>query len=238
MNINNILISTITAFLGGIIGTYCGAYFIDKKQDKYHKNIRKIALRALDLFEVYCGRTYKTAEDEFNIKFNITEKRIILVALYKIGIPVYADNIDGFDIENVVFKEKPVVEDEIMNMKIQIEHGNCDNLFFEEPEDYFNKNTLNIYKRKIAIKFIDNVLSKTKVSDDVKRLIYPENWWDKFSPGEINIALIFAEKLAGNQTIIDKNLRQINQERVAGLVKEINRGLWDTYLDLTHEKKL
>ena len=166
MDIDTIIISCATALIGGFIGTYGSSYFITRKQEERQENIRKIALRALDIFKDYDGKTYHDAESEFNTKLSITEKRIILVALYKIGIPIFAENIGKFSLENVSFMSKEVAEKEIVNMKAQIDSGNCDNLFFEDPEDYFNKNILDKYKRNIAIKFIKNVLIYSQLAND------------------------------------------------------------------------
>lgn len=234
MDIDTIIISCATAFLGGLVGTYGSSYFIARKQDKRQENIRKIALRALDIFKNYDGKTYHDAESEFNTKLSITEKRIILVALYKIGIPIFAENIGKFSLEKVSFMSKEVSEKEIINMKAQIDKGNCDNLFFEDPEDYFNKNILGKYKRSIAIKFIRNVLMFSQISNDEKNIVYPENWWDGFSIGEINIALVFKTKLA-DPILYDKNTKQIKQEKIKEIINEVNIGLWDTYLDWSYE---
>lgn len=234
MDIDTIIISCATAFLGGIAGTYGSSYFITRKQEKRQENIRKIALRALDIFKNYTGKTYHDAENEFNIKLNITEKRIIIVALYKIGIPIFAENIGKFSLENVSFMSKEVTEKEIINMESQIDNGNCDNLFFEDPEDYFNSNILNKYKRSIAIKFIENALKNSRSSDDEQSIIYPENWWDNFSLGEMNIACVIKVKLA-NPILYDKNTKNIKKEKIDRIINEIKIGLWDTYLDWPYE---
>ena len=234
MDIDTIIISCATAFLGGIAGTYGSSYFITRKQEKRQENIRKIALRALDIFKNYTGKTYHDAESEFNIKLNITEKRIILVALYKIGIPIFAENIGKFSLENVSFMSNEVTEKEIINMESQIDNGTCDNLFFEDPEDYFNSNILNKYKRSIAISFIENVLKNSRISDDEQRIIYPENWWDDFSLGEMNIACVIKVKLA-DSILYDKNTKNIKKEKIDRIINEIKIGLWDTYLDWPYE---
>lgn len=234
MDIDTIIISCATAFLGGLVGTYGSSYFIARKQEERQENIRKIALQALDIFKDYDGKTYHDAENEFNTKLSITEKRIILVALYKIGIPIFAENIGKFSLENVSFMSKEVTEKEIINMKAQIDSGNCDNLFFEDPEDYFNKNILDKYKRNIAIKFIRNVLIPSQISNDEQSIVYPENWWDSFSIGEINIALVFKTKLA-DPILYDKNTKQIKQEKIEEIINEVNIGLWDTYLYWAYE---
>lgn len=234
MDIDTIIISCATALIGGFIGTYGSSYFITRKQEERQENIRKIALRALDIFKDYDGKTYHDAESEFNTKLSITEKRIILVALYKIGIPIFAENIGKFSLENVSFMSKEVAEKEIVNMKAQIDSGNCDNLFFEDPEDYFNKNILDKYKRNIAIKFIKNVLIYSQLANDGKEVIHPENWWDCFSMGEINTALVFAKKIS-DPILFDKNTKQIKQEKVEEIINEVNIGLWDTYLYWAYE---
>lgn len=234
MDIDTIIISCATALIGGLVGTYGSSYFIARKQDKRQENIRKIALRALDIFKDYDGKTYHDAENEFNTKLSITEKRIILVALYKIGIPIFAENIGKFSLENVSFMSKEVTEKEIINMKAQIDSGNCDNLFFEDPEDYFNKNILDKYKRNIAIKFIKSVLIYSQLTNNGQEVVHPENWWDCFSMGEINTALVFAKKIS-DPILFDKNTKQIKQEKIEEIINEVNIGLWDTYLDWSYE---
>lgn len=83
---------------------------------------------------------YSDTADEFNLKLNISEKRAILVALHKLGIPFETLTKDIFDIKNIKLKEIPIDSEEIAAMIEQIDSGNCDNLFFIDIESYFTSN--------------------------------------------------------------------------------------------------
>lgn len=229
--------SLFCALLGALIGTYFGTFFINRAQQKHKKNIRKIAISALDLFKNYDEKTYQDAASEFNTKFNITEKRIIIVALYKIGVPIIVGNAAEFSLNNINFVALKIKEKEILNMQSQIISGNCDNLFFEDPEEYFTKNLLNNYKRSIAIKFIEKVLKNTtlKIYQNGKfDIVYPEEWWEDFSLGEIDIALVLKSKLS-DSILYDRNTGKIKQEKIDAIINEIKIELWDAYLYWTYE---
>lgn len=49
MDTNSILIALSTAFIGGIIGTYLGARFLQIKDEKKMKRIRATAIKALNI---------------------------------------------------------------------------------------------------------------------------------------------------------------------------------------------
>lgn len=231
---NDIIITALTALIGGIVGTYGGSYFIGRKQQKQLNNVREIAINALDLFKKYKNKTYHDAANDFNVTFTITDKRIIIVALYKIGIPVIVGHRGTLNLKNIDFMASDISESEIENMKRQIRRGNCDNLFFEDAEEYFNKNALDKYKRSIAIKFIDKVLKRTRIAEDKQSIIYPNEWWLDFSVGEINIVCIFKSKLS-DPILYDDETRSIKQEKIQEIIEEINNGLWDTYLYWTYD---
>lgn len=79
-----------TGAIGALIGTYGGACFLQRKQEHKVKNVRLIAIKALNIFRDYSiqKKYYSDTADEFNLKLNISEKRAILVALHKLGIPL------------------------------------------------------------------------------------------------------------------------------------------------------
>lgn len=56
---------------------------------KVHK-VRQIAIKALDVFGRYAkqGQSFDMAASEFNNSLDVVEKRAVLVALCKLGIPV------------------------------------------------------------------------------------------------------------------------------------------------------
>ena len=82
----DILIPILAALLGGIVGAWFQNLFLQHKTNK----VRKIAIRGLRVFKKYAkdGQTYDTAAADFNNELNVVEKRAVLVALCKLGIPV------------------------------------------------------------------------------------------------------------------------------------------------------
>lgn len=224
----------ISAIIGGIIGTYLGAFFIYKKQQERYKNIRKIAIRALKIFKKYQRKTYHDALNEFNASLNLTEKRAILVVLHKIGIPITAESSGKFNINEVLFSKNIIENNNIDNMVFQIESGNCDHIFFEDPDEYFNKNVLRNYKRHIATKYIKNIFSKSRINKDGNIIYYPEKWWEQFSLGEFSIVLVLRDKLSDSY-LFEKDTCIPKSEKIEEILKEINIGLWDTYLEWSYE---
>lgn len=93
--------------------------------------VRRIAIKALEIFLNYAKKrqTYDLAASEFNNKINIVEKRAILVALCKLGIPIVKPVDDVFCIEHVRFEHEEIDRDTINLMIEQINKGNCDELF-------------------------------------------------------------------------------------------------------------
>lgn len=82
----NVLLALLSAFLGG----YFGAWFQHSFQNRKVNKVRKIAIKALDVFCRYAkqGQTFDKATSEFNNSLDVVEKRAVLVALCKLGIPV------------------------------------------------------------------------------------------------------------------------------------------------------
>ena len=119
-------------------------------------------------------------------------------------------------------------------MKNQICSGKYDHLFFDDPDEYFSRNALRDYKRSIAIKYINNVFIRTKVTTDKKIVQYPEDWMKGFSFGEMNIVFIIKEKLL--DTFLYEDTTGLPKQQCAqDIINEINMGLWDAYLDWAYE---
>lgn len=129
-NIWSWLLPLISGAIGALIGTYGGSYFLHWKQEKKIKNVRAMAVKALNVFRAYAKKSYIDTANEFNNKLNISEKRAVVVALHKIGVPFEISTKDDFDIKNLRLKDIIIDRDEIDAMIQQIEKGNCDNLFF------------------------------------------------------------------------------------------------------------
>ena len=98
-NIWSWLLPLISGSIGALIGTYGGAYFLHGKQEQKVKNIRAMAVKALDILKTY--KTYADAINEFNTKLNVSEKRAVTVALHKLGVPFETPTKDALDIKNI-----------------------------------------------------------------------------------------------------------------------------------------
>lgn len=138
IDIVNIFSGLFSGTVGALIGTFLGTHFLHKKK---YSGVRKIAIKTLNIFKKYAKKSYKEAENQFNNELNITEKRAVVVALQKIGIPFLGASVNSdFNINDLHFRNTMIDKDEIDEMVQQIKKGNCDNLFFEDVESYFTSN--------------------------------------------------------------------------------------------------
>lgn len=229
-----LLTGVISAIIGGFIGTYFGAFFINKDIKKKNEDARKIAINALNIFKKYKNKKYEDASNDFNVSLSRAEKRIILVALHKIGIPIANERLIKSNDYTVSFRSELIKENDIEAMKGQIRSGKYDHLFFDDPDEYFSRNALRDYKRSIAIKYINNVFANTRVSSDKKIVQYPDGWIKNFSFGEMNIVLIIKEKLL-DTFLYEDTTGLPKQQCIQDIINEINMGLWDAYLDWAYE---
>ena len=103
---------------------------------------RPIANRALDIIKGYSKHngTYDKACQELNVKLNIAEKRAVIVAFHKVGLPIQIPANAPFDIKNIQQSNDVIDKDLLDDAKTQIEHGHCDHLLYEDPEKYFTEN--------------------------------------------------------------------------------------------------
>lgn len=102
LNMNDILISLLTGTIGALVGTFFGTYFLARKQENKIDKVRNIAIKGLNIIKGYAKdkKTFSAANNEFNSKINIAEKRAILVAMHKLGIPIINTEKDTFNILN------------------------------------------------------------------------------------------------------------------------------------------
>lgn len=108
-----VLIPILTAVLGGWVGAYFGNRYRENKESKEKEIVRNIAVKALDILKSYSGKSYRETEGEFNKSVSIAEKRTVVVALHKLGIPFGVPSDETFNIREVHFIDKMVDENEI-----------------------------------------------------------------------------------------------------------------------------
>ncbi len=232
----NWLLPLISGAIGALIGTYGGSYFLHWKQEKKIKNVRSMAVKALYIFKEYAQhkKSYADSANEFNTKLNVSEKRAVVVALHKIGIPFEISTKDDFDIKNLRLKDIIIDRDEIDAMILQIEKGNCDNLFFIDIESYFTSNLRLNAVRNVGKKYVEEVQSKSRVEKDAPNTIVSQPDWHKvFSPGELQIIFVLRIQLANTAYFLpDGNADPVKMKT---LIREIEIGLWDNYLFWEYE---
>lgn len=225
-----IIITIVIALISALLGGYFGALFQYHFQNRKISKIRSIAIKALDIFVQYAKQdnTFDIVSEEFNNSLNIVEKRAVLVALCKLGIPVVQPINDVFKIEKVRF-EKKIIRKEVLDlMKEQVNKGNCDDMFFIDVDAYFSSNVRLLAVRAVAKKYVDFDFSKCKL--DVKNMVvnHPKDMFEQFTPGEINILSVFRSRTCLSSYFDNNGNPNIN--KMEELKKEIDLGLWDTYL--------
>lgn len=225
-----VLLSIAFTFLSAIVGGFFGAYFQHWYKDRNQNKVRDIAIRALHIFAKYAknDQTYAMASDEFNNDLNVVEKRAVLVALCKLGIPVEKPVDCVFDITKIRFEQKTISKDLLVLMEGQVEKGNCDTLFFSDVDEYFSSNSRLLAIRAVAKKYVDFDLSKCTYNKADNTITHPNLPTGLFTPGEINVLGVFRARTGWNTYFDDKGLAI--PEKMDGLKKEIDLGIWDTYL--------
>ena len=235
-NIWSWLLPLISGAIGALIGTYGGSYFLHWKQEKKIKNVRSMAIKALNIFKEYAQqkKSYADTANEFNTKLNVSEKRAVVVALHKLGIPFEAPTKDAFDIKNIRFKDIVIDKDEIITMIIQIDNGNCDNHFFTDIESYFTSNLRLNAVRNAGRKYVEEVHAKSYIERETPdTIINPSDWYKQFTPGELQTILVLRTQLA-NTDYFSQN-GQADAKKIKDLIREIEIGLWDNYLFYDYE---
>lgn len=235
-NIWSWLLPLISGAIGALIGTYGGSYFLHWKQEKKIKNVRSMAVKALDIFKGYAQqkKNYSDSANEFNTKLNVSEKRAVVVALHKLGIPFETPTKDAFDIKNIRFKDIVIDKDEINTMIVQINKGNCDNHFFTDIESYFTSNLRLNAVRNVGKKYVEEVHAKSWVEKEKPNtIVNPVDWYKQFTPGELQTILVLRTQLA-NTEYFSQNGRA-DSNKIKDLIREIEIGLWDNYLFYDYE---
>lgn len=231
---NELMLALLTAFVGGLVGTFCGALFLNVRENCKMKRVRAIAIKALNVIKKYSKQSYRNVESDFNTTLSITEKRIVIVALHKLGVPMGVPTNEVFDIKKIYFLDKIIDKDEIEGIIYQIEKGFCDNLFYQDPDTYFATNYTIFAMRNAGKKYVNEVLSKMIINPETKQYKEPYNDLSQiFTLGEFKAIQVFREQIR-DQMYFDEKGNPI-KERLDSLLKDIDLGLWDSYLMWNYE---
>lgn len=226
------IIPFLTSIIGALIGTFVGAFCVHKFQQKGIIKNRKTAIKALKIFCDYNKKPFTVAENQFNT-LTVSEKRAVVVALHKLGVPFKIVANEVFDINNIHFNDIAIDKDEINGMIDQVDHGNCDSFFFNDVESYFSDNMRLLTARSIAKKYVYKVLSQSIVDSNEKKMISPDDWISAFTFGEYKTIQVFRDQV--NDTFFFDTQGKPIPEKVSSLLKDIDLGLWDTYLMWSYE---
>lgn len=227
VTISSWLIPLLSGIAGALIGTFFGAYFLNRYQKSDKERIRKIAIRAAEIFKPYKGKSFVDAQSEFNNKLTLAEKRAVIVALHKLGIPIETPYSKTFNVNEVEFCNQHISEECIDDIIMQVNKGLCDHLFFLDVEEHFSSNLRLMTLRKLAQRYVEKVLSKS-IFIRPNKIQHIPNWTDLFSPGELETIWVFRDKVANS---LYYNIDGCpDPTKLATLLKEIEIGLWDSYL--------
>ena len=158
----------------------------------------------------------------------VSSKGLVLVALCKLGIPVVRSVDDSFHIENVRFEHEEIDKETIELMIGQVNKGNCDDLFSSDVETYFSSNTRLMAVRAVAKKYVDIDFAYCYYDKQKDQIMHTKIATDLFTPGKLNILAVFKLRSSWD-TFFDLNGKVI-LEKLNNLKKEIDLGIWDTYL--------
>lgn len=232
----SVLLPILTAVLGGWVGAFWGNRYRENKETKEKESVRNIAIKALQIINTYSGKSYREAESEFNKSLSIAEKRTVIVALHKLGIPIGIRSNETFNIKNIYFVDAIIIEEDINGIMLQINKGYCDNLFYIDPDTYFASNYTLFAIRNVGKKYVSEILAKSKVNTETKQLTEPIDLGQLFSLGEFKAIQVLREQVR-DQMYFDKNGQPI-KEKIDTLLKDIDMGLWDSYLMWNYEAYL
>lgn len=217
----------VSGAVGALIGTFGGAWLVYRfNQGKFHK-VRKIAIDALKEIQKFAkgNQTYKDAESAFNNKLNIVQKRAVFVALYKVGLPIIIPQNGNIDLSAIKLEETKIDREYLGDMISSIKSGYCDEYFYEESSSVVSSDFKLKMIRKIAIRFVREVLQKSHVENG--KILYPEGWPLKFTHGERTVTKCLRDNLTDPYYFEYEKPIDAEMEK---LVHEIDIGLWDALL--------
>ena len=197
--LHTIVVPLLSGAIGALIGTFGGVYLSFIRQEKTKKESRKMAIKAIEILKKYSKKngTFDQAEQEFNNSVSLSEKRTILVALHKLGIPIIIQPDACFAIDSVCFDKVRIDRDELTAIGNQIEKGQCDHLFFIDPDTYFNDSIRIATLRSVAKRWVTEVLCDSTCKDSI--VYYPDDWFLKYSWGEKLALGVFKQRVSVNE---------------------------------------
>lgn len=225
------IVTLLTALLTAAIGAFIGTLYGSKKLYEYQQSgklaTRKTALKAVNILKKYAGQPYTKAQSDFNTSLSTSEKRAVLVALHKLGIPIIVPSTIAFQISDVQFSNAKIVKEELESIEAQLDNGNCDYLFYEDVESYFSSNLRLNTLRELAKRYVNNVMKNSRYEHGA--ILDPKNWETMyFTPGEVQAIMVFYKR------VHDQMYYEGNGNLRAGIIEkllnEIEIGLWDSYL--------
>lgn len=219
--------SLLSGAIGAFIGTFLGAALLSFLQNRKQQKIRKMAIKAIGIFSKYAkkGGTFDQATSEFNNSLSLAEKRTVLVALHKLGVPIASRPDVGFSLEEVLFEKETIDKDELSAISGQIKKGLCDHLFYLDPDTYFKEDMRIKTLRALAVRWVEEVLSKSTFTYNDLTVHYPLDWIKEFSWGEKWALGVFKQRVSVNEYFDEKG--DALPAKMDKLVKEIDLGLWD-----------
>lgn len=230
--INNVTAIAI-AIIGALIGTYGGAFFLNSKEESKMKKVRAIAIKGLEVLKKYSKQSFRNAENDFNTSLSLVEKRTVIVALHKLGIPFGIPTNEAFNIRKIYFLDTIIDADDLDDIILQVKKGYCDHLFYTDPDQYFSANYALHALRKAAKKYVTEVLAKSTLDFKKNLMTSPDKWESFFSLGELKPIMVFKDQV--NVPLhFDENGNPIT-EKMESLLKEIDLGLWDSYLTWNYD---
>ena len=216
-----------TTALGAFIGTFYGSRKLYQYQQSGKIATRKVAIKAVEILKKYAGQPFSSAKSDFNISLSISEKRAILVALHKLGVPIIVPSTTSFQILDIQFSEDKISKEEMDSIIAQLDNGNCDYLFYADVENHFSSNLRLSTLRELAKRYVRKVMNNSRwIENGVKN---PDNWgFKEFSPGELQAIMVFHYQMCDKIYYEDNG--NLKSDIVDKLVTEIEIGLWDNYL--------
>lgn len=237
MDFFSIILSLFSAFLG----TFFGAWLVYHFQNKHLYTLRKLSIRALKEIRRFSQgkNTYKKAEGLFNTEFDLAQKRAILTALFKVGLPIDIPKYGNINISNIEFQDVIIDKDLLDGMISNINHGYCDKYFDEDISSFISTEVRTGLLRDLAKRFVDEVVAQSTL--DGKEVNLPKTLLTRFTNGERRALIVFREFVL-DESYFDMSSKRPDLEQLEILKREVDMGLWDSVLtkdtfDYMHVKK-